>query len=94
MGSFKLMKFGFQEFSIKNFSNVILCFQKKFVAIILVLSVFLCDFLLDPIGFSSRETGSAPFNSLASKYAIHRNCFGDLYLWWVATDEANRSPVL
>ena len=37
----------------------------------------LTDILSDPFDFWSPE----PFSSLVSKYAIHRNCFGDLYLW-------------
>ena len=70
----------------------------KFVAIIIIPSVFFMQFLLDR--FSSdpltsraqkRDKEVAPsghqvvlvtFSSLVSKYAIHRNCFGDLYLWF------------
>ena len=46
--------------------------------------LFDCDFVLKnginrkrPADINCSET----FSSLVSKYAIHRNCFGDLHLW-------------
>ena len=73
------------------------CSQTKFVVTILVLFVFLCNFLLDrcfvwPMIFRpekrNKQVASSghwvflePFSSLVSNFAVHRNCFGDLYVW-------------
>ena len=73
--------------------------QMKFVAIILVLSVFFnAIFRLAHLTFrpqkrtkqvapSGRLVLLEPFSSLVSKYAIHRICFGDLWCegWFLET---------
>ena len=67
------------------------CSQTKFVAIILVLLFFLCDFLLDqffvwPICVFVLKNGIKRLRTLSSLRAfaltimIHRNCF-ETYLW-------------
>ena len=80
------------------FSDVFNCSQIKFVAIILVLSVFLMPnfarqiFHLTSLTFGPQKQDkqvaligylvlSGALRSLVSMYAIHRKCFGDLYLW-------------
>ena len=69
------------------------CSQTKFVAIILVLSVFfyaifcLTDFSSDAFDFSSSKTGwtgsaQRALSALrAFQLCFSSNCFGDLYLW-------------
>ena len=75
------------------------CSQIKFVAIILVLSVFLMPnfarpiFRLTSLTFRPQKQVkqvalfgylvlSGALRSLVSMYAIHKKCFGDLYLWF------------
>ena len=77
--------------------SVFNCSQTKFVAIILVLSFFFMQISAGPnlrlthLTFCPQKrfkqvapSGPVliePFSSLVFKYAIHRVCFGDLYLW-------------